>query len=142
MMKDSQSPVFKARGIKPLNRLLLFVRAGGRCQFDGCNRDVLRHHVTLTEGIFGDMAHVVAFRPSGPRGLQGRRPTDINDLRNLMLLCPTCHRLVDRRPPKYSRRTLEEYKARHERRIRYVTALGPDRKTTIVVLRARVGGDD
>jgi hypothetical protein len=134
------SPVIQVRSVKPLTRLLLFVRAGGHCEFDGCNKDVLRHHVTLTEGVFGEMAHIVAFKPGGPRGTVGSRPLDINDVRNLMLLCPACHKLIDDHPEDYSRRTLEEYKKRHEYRIRYVTALGPDRKTTVVVFKSRIGG--
>jgi hypothetical protein len=57
-----------------------------------------------------------------------------------MLLCPQCHKLIDDHPETYSRRALEEYKTRHERRIRYVTALGPDRKTSVLVLKSRIGG--
>jgi hypothetical protein len=135
------TPVTHVRAIAPLTRLLLFVRAGGRCEFDGCNKDVLRHHVTLTEGIFGQMAHIVAFKVEGPRGKAGRRPVDINDIRNLMLMCPPCHKLVDHHPEKYSRRTLVEYKRVHEKRIRYVTALGPDRGTTVLILKSRIGGE-
>jgi len=133
------SPVVATRSVTPLNRLLLFVRAGGRCEFDGCNKDVMRHPVTLTEGNFAQVAHVVAFRRAGPRGDESR-PEDINDIRNLMLLCPQCHKLIDDHPDKYSRRPLEQYKSQHERRIRYVTALGPDRKTLVIVVNARIGG--
>jgi hypothetical protein len=92
------SPIIPTRAIRPLTRLLLFVRAGGRCEFDGCNKDLLRHHLTLTEGNFAQIAHIVAFRQDGPRGNTGRRPTDINDVRNLMLLCPECHKLIDDLP--------------------------------------------
>lgn len=138
--KTKQTAVIQVRTITWLNRLLLFVRAGGRCEFDGCNKDVLKHHVTLTEGNFGEMAHIVAFKPEGPRGKEGFRPADINDVRNLMLLCPACHKLIDDHPEDYSRKTLEEYKLLHERRIRYVTTLGPDRKTTVLVLKSRIGG--
>ena len=85
-----------------MNRLLLFVRAGGRCEFDGCNKDLLKHHVTLKEGNFAEMAHIVAFKPEGPRGKGGRRPAQINDVRNLMLLCPQCHKLIDDHPDDYT----------------------------------------
>lgn len=133
-------PVITARGVKRLTQLLLFTRAGGRCEFDGCNRPLLEHHLTLTEGVFAEMAHIVAFRPDGPRGRSAARPTDINDVSNLMLLCPPCHKLIDHHPTDYARKTLETYKAEHERRIRYVTDLGPDRKTTVLILKAPIGG--
>src|SRR5262245_3477171 len=106
------SPVvlLQARNILPLTRIALFVRANGRCEFDGCNRYLLEHPVTLTEGNFAEVAHVVAFKPDGPRGKEGTRPKNINDVTNLMLLCPQCHKLIDDNPRDYTRRTLEEYK--------------------------------
>lgn len=133
------SPVVRARGIRDLTRLALFVRAGGRCEFDGCNRYLLEHHVTLAEGNFGQMAHIVAFRQEGPRG-RGLRPASINSVDNLMLLCPGCHKLIDDHPGDYSRQALEEYKANHEARIKHVTDLGPDRKTAVLVLQGRIAG--
>jgi hypothetical protein len=56
-----------------------------------------------------------------------------------MLLCPQCHKLIDDHPAEYTRRTLEEYKQRHERRINHVTGLGPDQKTSVLVLKANIG---
>lgn len=139
--KRSPSLVLQSRAIKPLIRLLLFVRAGGRCEFDGCNRDVLRHHVTLTAQVFGEMAHIVAFKPRGPRGKSGKALVDINDVQNLMVLCPQCHKLIDDNPGKYTTKILREYKKQHEKRIRYVTKLGPDRQTTVLILKSKIGGN-
>jgi hypothetical protein len=57
-----------------------------------------------------------------------------------MSLCPQCHKLVDDHPEQYTVATLEKYKGRHEQRIYHVTGLGPDLKTTVVQLKARVAG--
>jgi hypothetical protein len=130
-----------SRKIKETTKLILFVRAGGRCEFDGCNEYLLRHPLTLDEGNFGQMAHIVAFKPKGPRGKTGVRPLDINDVDNLMLLCPSCHKLVDEeRPQDFTRETLEKYKRDHETRIFTLTATKADRKTTVVQLKSRVAG--
>lgn len=138
---DTGSPVVRVtRAIKPLTRLMLFVRAGGRCEFDGCNRFMLEHHLTLTEGNFSQVAHIVAFSKDGPRGDSARRPKNVNDMTNLMLLCPACHKLIDDNPGKYPVPVLEGYKRRHEERIHHLTGLGPDLKTTIVQLKARIAG--
>jgi hypothetical protein len=69
-MKRSRttSVVTLSRAPKADTRVLLFTLAGGRCEFDKCNRYLLAHHVTHREGNFADMAHIVAFRPQGPRG--------------------------------------------------------------------------
>ena len=86
------SPVVEVtRRIPQITRLLLFVRAGGRCQFDGCNKFLLEHPLTVAEGNFAQVAHVVAFSRQGPRGARSR-PARINDVGNLMLLCPQCHK--------------------------------------------------
>jgi hypothetical protein len=130
--------VVVSRSIKDLARLLLFVRAGGRCEFDGCNDYLLQHPLTLTPGNFAQMAHIVAFKEDGPRGNAALRPAYINDVNNLMLLCPQCHKLIDDHPDQYPVSVLQKYKETHEDRILHVTGLGPDRKTTVVQLKARI----
>ena len=113
----------------------LFARSAGRCEFDGCNKNVLEHSLTLTSGNFSEKAHIVAFREQGPRGGEGVRPNDINSVDNLMLLCAECHKLIDDHPKQYSRALLEQFKAQHEERILRVTGIGPDRKTAVLVLK-------
>lgn len=142
MAQNISSPVVRvlSRSIDPMKRLLLCVRAGGRCEFDGCNAYLFRHPVTLKEANFSEAAHIVAFKPDGPRGKSGRRPADINDLDNIMLLCPQCHKLIDDHPDEYSREALEKYKQEHERRIFRLTESKPDRKTTVLVLKSRIAG--
>lgn len=134
------SPVVRVRRNDPTRTTvtLLFVRAAGRCQFDGCNQYLLEHPLTKRVGNFGQVAHVVAFRKDGPRGA-ANRPADINDLSNLMLLCPSCHKQVDDHPKEFTRQVLESYKRRHEDRIFHLTGLGPDLTTTIVQFKARIG---
>ena len=126
------------RKINDLDRLQLFVRAGGRCEFDGCNEYLLEHHVTLTEGNFAQMAHIVAFSEDGPRG-DSDRPKSINSVANLMALCPRCHKLIDDHPDRFTKAALVGYKERHERRIRHVTGLGPEQKTSILIVKSRIG---
>lgn len=134
------SPVVAARSIARPVRLLLCVQAGGRCEFDGCNAYLFEDPLTLTDGNFGEAAHIVAFRERGPRGEDESRPVNINQLANLMLLCPTHHKLIDDHPADYTRATLETYKAAHEDRIKHVTSLGPDRKTAVLVFKALIRG--
>src|SRR2546428_14101591 len=91
-MLAAPSPVTRvpSRAIPKFTQLLLFVRAGGRCEFDGCNKYLLRHHLTLTEGNFGEVAHAVAFRPEGPPGRRRLEAKKLNAIANPTLLCPGC----------------------------------------------------
>ena len=129
-----------SRNIDPKVRLHLFVVAGGHCQFTGCNDYLMEHHLTLTPGIFAQAAHIVAFKRQGPRGNVSDRPENINDIANLMLLCPKCHKLIDDDPLAYPRQRLEEMKQEHELRIKFVTSLGPAMRTSVVVFQAPIGG--
>lgn len=138
---EAKSPVQATRSVPSFTKILLFTRAAGRCEFDGCNKNVLEHPLTLRTGNYAQMAHVVAFRPDGPRGGEGVRPPDINSVANLMLLCPQCHKEIDDHPTKYPRARLEGFKREHEARVARLTELGPDRRTSLLVLRAPIGGD-
>lgn len=138
--KTPLSPVIDVtRKIKVPVQILLFVRAGGRCEFDGCNRYLTEHHLTHKRGNFAQMAHVVAFSENGPRGNVSNRPEDINEVDNLMLLCHPCHKLIDDSPDEHSREVLEAYKKAHEDRVFLLTGTSPDRQTTAVGIRAKIG---
>lgn len=128
------------RHVKEFNRLQLVVRAGGMCQFDGCRDYLLEHHVTLDRKLFAQVAHIVAWSERGPRGDEKPRPADINDIDNLMLLCPKCHTLVDDEPDRFTVAVLKDYKQAHEDRIRHLTSLAPDMKTSVVQLKSLVRG--
>jgi SMODS-associated and fused to various effectors sensor domain/HNH endonuclease len=129
-----------SRSISPAAKILLAARSGGRCEFAGCNEYLFEHPLTLKDGNFSQHAHIVAFSEEGPRGHEGERPRDINSVDNLMLLCPLCHKLIDDNPDDYPRAVLEKYKQDHEERIRHVTGLGPDMRTSVVQLKATIGG--
>lgn len=126
------------RSIPNIRRLLLFVRAGGRCEFDGHNKYLLRHSLTLGDGNFGQMAHIVAFSAGGPRSEKKHSAQSVNSVDNLMLLCPECHKLIDMHPEQYTTKTLKQFKQRHEKRIYRLTATHPDRQTKVVVLKSMI----
>ena len=86
--------------------------SGGRCAFPGCNCDCLPFLDERDPTVIGEMAHVIAKSPTGPRG-GGVGGDDTYE--NLVLLCPTHHTLVDRAPAgRYTKDMLHEWKASHE----------------------------
>jgi hypothetical protein len=136
-----KSPVIatQSRSIPFMTRLQLFVRSGGRCEFDGCNKFLLRHSLTRMDGNFSQMAHIVAFKPAGPRGRKTRSWKNAHAHENLMLLCHECHKLIDTHPDRYTTRTLRLFKRQHEERIHQLTSTAPDRQTTVVILKGMIG---
>ena len=138
-MTKASSVVRLSRQPKENVRILLFTLAGGRCEFDNCNRYLLTHHVTHRTGKFAQMAHIVAFHPAGPRGEFPLNPAERNDISNLMLLCPQCHKLIDDNPDLYPVGVLQRFKKDHGDRIRMLTAVKADKQTSALVLKAVIG---
>jgi hypothetical protein len=56
-----------------------------------------------------------------------------------MVLCPSCHKLIDDRPTQYTVNTLREYKERHEQHIHHMTSLRPEHRTSVLTLTANIG---
>jgi hypothetical protein len=82
----------------------------------------------------------VADEPGGPRGDATRSKLLAKDLSNLMLLCDTHHRLVDKADVAgHPEPMLLEMKKEHEARIERVTAIAPDMQSHILTYRANVG---
>lgn len=121
-------------------KLKLWVAAGGRCQYPGCNIALYRDDVTLAEMNRSYIAHIVADSPGGPRGDKELSPKLAKEFSNLMLLCDTHHRLIDREDVAgHPVEHLERFKKDHEERIDHVTGLDSKRKTYIVTYAANIG---
>lgn len=137
----STSPITKpSRSIPTQTSIYLYVRAGGRCEFDGCNKYLLEHPLTGIPGNFAHKAHIFAFSEKGPRGQGDLTPDELNNLDNLILVCPTCHKEIDDHHDEYTVEVLQEHKRVHEERVYDLTGTAPERQTTAVVLKARISG--
>jgi hypothetical protein len=91
---------------------VLFVRSGNRCAFPNC-------HIELSDSatggtLIGQIAHIIAQSPSGPRGNGNLSKIERDHHENLLLLCPTHHILVDTKLDIYTVDVLRNMKARHD----------------------------
>lgn len=77
-------------------KILLWGKSAGRCQYRGCNTSLYRDDLTQAEFNQCYIAHIVADSPNGPRGHVTRSKELKQSLSNLMLLCDTHHRLIDK----------------------------------------------
>lgn len=92
-------------------KLRLFGEAAGHCL--RC-LDVLFPEEMGGLKHVAEMAHVIPHGNKGPR--YEERPTgafEIDSYDNLILLCPTCHTIVDKNPDAYPRDTLLGWKSNH-----------------------------
>jgi hypothetical protein len=92
---------------------------------------------------FGFVAHIVADKPTGPRGDPIRSPLLEDDVSNLMLMCYPHHKLIDRDElTNYPDQRLLDMKAAHEERIRILTDVMQDRLSHVLRYGAKIGEHD
>lgn len=94
---------------------LLWGRAAGICSNPSCRKEltaVFEHSGAIN---LGEMAHVIARQPSGPRG-DGKGGD--NSYVNLVLLCSNCHSEADKAPADYPAEKLREWKSTWEAEVR------------------------
>lgn len=122
----------------------LWARAAGRCQFRGCNCELIGDLLSGKEDkMFGFVAHIVADSPEGTRGHPTRSALLAKDLSNLMLLCAKCHRLIDNEAPdEHPEELLLLMKEEHERRVRLATGIQPDRASHVIRFGANIGKNE
>lgn len=140
-------PIKRGRALKSVsqkNRLILWVRSGGRCHYSGCNQLLLGDIVSGSERLNkAFVAHIVAAAPDGPRGDPIRTHLLADALENLMLLCHAHHHLVDDEDEAgHPEPRLLAMKAAHEARIAALTGIAPSRGSHVLHFASRIGAHD
>lgn len=124
-------------------KLCLWGKAAGRCQYEGCNQALYRDQTTKSEFNSAYIAHIVADKPDGPRGHPTLSHQLRQDLTNLMLLCDTHHRLVDKVDVSgHPVERLQVMKRAHEERIETLGSIAPERHSHILLYGAKIGQHD
>lgn len=121
-------------------KLLLWGKAGGRCEYDGCNELLWQDPLTKSEFNVAYIAHIIADKPKGPRGdpvLSGQLRYELS---NLMLLCDRHHRLIDHEQvAEHTVERLSRMKEQHEQRIQFLTSLTENKHSHVLLYGANVG---
>lgn len=132
----------RGRGKEPSKTTLnmLFAKAAGRCQLEGCNKSVLLDEITLKTYNKSNVAHIVAASPRGARG-DAVRSYELSDkLSNLMLLCPEHHKLIDDYEDEYPKEKLLQMKAQHEQAIADQCDLIYKEPSEMIILQSYIKG--
>lgn len=67
-----------------------------------------------SQRFIGEVAHIIAATPDGPRGDASFPPEELNKQENLLILCPNCHTKVDTNVQEWPVRRLREIKHTRE----------------------------
>lgn len=119
-------------------KLELWIKSAGRCEFSGCNEPVWHNGLTLSDGNFAEVAHIIGASEDGPRGSEESEDLQ-QEFSNLMLLCRRCHKEIDDNEDKYSVELLQTWKKEHEGRISLITSIKQNHHSHIVSYKANVG---
>lgn len=121
-------------------RTRLWVLAGGRCQYEGCNEPLWRDNLTMAQMNGAYIAHIIDMNPQTHRYDPEFSPKLAADISNIMLLCDKHHRLVDHEEEReHTVSRLTRMKVRHEARIELLTSLQEDKKSHILLYGANIG---
>lgn len=94
----------------------LFALSGNQCARPGCPTVLM----TADGKLIGEVAHIAGEGEGGPRFDPKLSEEQRRAFENLMLLCPTCHTLVDKNPKKFTKAVLRKWKRDREARFEAV----------------------
>ncbi len=121
-------------------KFLLWGKSAGRCEYDGCNKELYKDELTKCEFNNAYIAHIVADSPNGPRGDQNRSGELAKDINNLMLLCDEHHRLIDKEQvQEHTEERLLAMKKKHEERIKLLASIKDEKKSNVILYGANIG---
>lgn len=93
--------------------------AASRCSFPTCRRElVVEATPTDDESLVGDLCHIVARSPDGPRGQSCMTFEERDRAENLILLCKIHHKCIDDQFLYYTAPRVLEIKRQHESWVR------------------------
>lgn len=120
---------------------VLWGRAAGRCEFQGCNQPLWKSGVTQEPVKIAERAHIYAFGEGGPRSEAEFRKAGLNSLDNLLLVCRNCHRTIDQHKDggRYTADVLQAMKSAHEIRVELVTGIVPSIRSHAMLYSTNVG---
>lgn len=103
--------------ISTITKRLLLARSGGFCANPYCHQDLFPLFEEKKIQNVEELAHIIAESDKGPRGKSKLSIHTRNKYSNIILLCPTCHRKIDKFPKLYPTKTILNWKKDHEQKI-------------------------
>lgn len=96
------------------DKQILWGKAAERCSHPSCRKQLIGDGGDSEDVLVGEVAHIVAQSPSGPRGEHDPPGGTRDGLANLILLCPEHHTTIDQQPAKFPVAKLVQWKKDHE----------------------------
>ena len=96
-------------------RRILDIQSLNQCAFPDCTNTLAEPGTGKASPVVtGDICHIHAVSPGGPRWKEGLTCEERNSIDNLILLCKNHHGVVDLQPEVYTAELLKQWKSEHE----------------------------
>lgn len=120
----------------------LWISAGARCQFRGCNKPIDRNFITQQKVTLGEYCHIIGDSVDGPRGDPERSKALASDPANLILCCAACHKTIDdsRLQAGYTEAVLVDMKREHELHIQRLFDARNVKHSRPLIITSRIAG--
>ena len=92
----------------------LWTSSAGYCCNPSCHRELLPFLEDGTITSISEFAHIISQQPNGPRDDKEVPLSQRDEFDNLIVLCPSCHTIVDKNPQTYPVEKLKKWKKEHE----------------------------
>jgi len=84
-------------------RHVLYFRSGNQCAFPRCNRELVEEKAESDKhSIVGIICHIKGQKPRSARYDPNMSDEERNGVDNLVVFCPTHHKIVDDQPNEYT----------------------------------------
>ena len=106
--------------ISEKTRKILWGKSGNRCAL--CKQELIKD-INDRSTVVGEECHIVSSKEKGPRY---RQLTNYDDYENLILMCPTHHKIIDDNELTYTEELLRMLKRNHEQSV--ISKLNKDKE--------------
>lgn len=92
----------------------LWASSGGYCANPNCHADLFPLFENGEVANIEELAHIIGQKKNGPRGNDDLSRTQRDEFDNIIVLCPSCHTLVDKNEKQFPVSIIKEWKNNHE----------------------------
>jgi len=104
--------------IKEKVKRKLWATSGGFCAKPDCHADLFPFFENGQITNIEELAHIIGQKLKGPRGDGDLELSEIDEFDNIVLLCPTCHTIIDKNPEIFPDELIHTWKSKHTESIK------------------------
>ena len=91
----------------------LWASSAGYCCNPSCHRDLFPLFEDGSITCIDELAHIIGHKEKGPRGENELPLSQRDEFENMIVLCPSCHTMIDKNPQTFTVELIKKWKKEH-----------------------------